>query len=60
MFVNVSSYCSEKPITSKSRSGRWLSSDTSGKFRARSSASMSSQGANARSHAMRGCLFKSE
>ena len=37
MFVYVSSNWSEKPTTSKSRSGRALSSDTSGRPRARSS-----------------------
>ena len=37
MFVYVSSNWSEKPTTSKSRSGRALSSDTSGSPRARSS-----------------------
>ena len=51
-LVYVSSYCSENPITSNSASGVADSSVTSGRPRARSSASQSSQGANARSQAM--------
>jgi len=60
MLVNVSSYCSEIPTTSNSHSGRWVSSETSGSPRARSSASMSVHGANARSHAIRGSRLSSE
>ena len=45
MFEYVSSNWSEKPTTSKSRSGRALSSDTSGSPRARSSRSMATHGA---------------
>ncbi len=57
-LVYVSSYWSEMPSTSNSWSGRWRSSETSGSPRARSSASMSSHGANARSHAIRGSLVE--
>src|SRR5688572_627169 len=60
MLVNVSSYCSEIPTTSNPASGVWLSSDTSGTPCARSSASMSSHGANARSHQMSASLLSSE
>ncbi len=45
MFVYVSSNWSEKPTTSKSRSGRALSQLTRGRPRVRSSASMSVHGA---------------
>ena len=51
-FVYVSSYCSENPTTSNSASGAADSSVSIGRPRARSSASQSSQGENARSQAM--------
>ncbi len=57
-FVYVSSNCSEKPTTSKSESGRALSADTSGSPRARSSRSMSTHGAYARSASVRGSSFR--
>ena len=59
-LVNVISYCSEMPTTSKSESGEQLSSDKSGRPRSRSSPSMSIHGANARSQAIRGCRLSSE
>ncbi len=59
-LVYVISYWSEMPTTSNAASGVALSSVTSGSERARSSRSMSIQGVNARSHAMRGSLFRSE
>ncbi len=58
--MKVSSYWSDTPITSNSASGVCDSSEQSGRSRARSSASMSTQGQKQRSHAMRGSAFKTE
>ena len=57
-LVYVSSNWSEKPTTSKSRSGRALSSERSATPCSRSFASMSVQGAYARSASSFGCPFK--
>ena len=57
-LVYVSSYCNDMPSTSNCRSGVADSSVTNGNPRARISPSQSTHGAKARSHAIRGCLFR--